>query len=1829
MQGYASRSGERQQLQQRSGNTPNQDGDCEEESGAPENRTDYSDAQRYRDTIKPACSYRLAEEPARLNFHIPRRNKEKRALFQHLSSESREFTEILNILTSSYKDPASQGNFVYTKPRLIHNELLEKEFIEKRKELKQDGRPEKELAESFCFLLCDVNKVPLLCEKGLSVNSSWLNTLGNSSKGVYLCQFSDLLQISPHEPGSTGEIIIFKVIKGKAKSTYDNVSKCLDPTPKFDSHFSKNANRATSLQSYKAFEYTQQYFYEYVDFELVSRPRHVCPFAVVSFQFKSKEAATVCPKPLSVQRSNSLSAGTERHNYTVWNGLFVNGGKEVYQACLRSISKPFLPFKLPDRIEIGKVMRLEQVKEVIPLAMLTWGLYSSSSEVFNCGMHCSLFEVVEKSKSAEGLAELFQKLEEKELVLVNAVNDRGFLFLLSSGQMSNQYERRAVWKNSRLLALFVYQHTRDVSKSSRPSTYRMPLTPVPLEPVMPHLNTFIPALHYSLSKIRVIVPSNPSAAVQQQAYEYLTSIRESKPVQPVRLSYDQKLDYKEEVFPGPRQRFNWESYMRPYTYFPRLFTIPVEKATSMVESLCSVPDSGSAPETEDCMKDQSDPERLMELLNLIQMNKNLEETVLIERRLEEVASGAHGLKRKLEEEVQEVNSKCLKRANGQADELKAEELKSCPSLTDVLNSIGLQDTDLRKDRTQDALKVVQLLDELSKTALNTDQAQAVLVSKMQETLNKSLSEASVNNFDSTEALMSGEDPEKTLHESMAQLGLPTNCDTDLRQQFVDDDGGGDGGGQEIRGKNYLEEETTGSLSSLEAFSPCSDSNGHQRGLVVPGERSIPWVLIPITGLKTERYSYRRDASIDDPRFLQSPTVLTRNVAEKIDDAPPDLPDSSNMEADPKPQPETQPEPDSEVECVEDQVISLIEREEPKGSECPELTESGKKDRMLFKCVDSIVDEQISGFSAKVEELLREERVSYEHYSSPTANKNPAQTPMVPFSEYVSHFNTPLPVHSYIDSFRDSVSAFIDPRRNSWGSVSSSAFSNVSAPHQSSSTANPSPTSSTPSIVPRSGSTLMEQQQQQQPEKLGLVNQPAVEVMQRVHDQRQHEQSSVIKDGREGRVPHQTHRDQALNKSTTSLAAEVRPQSTDGRASHESPTVEAAPDAISSVISQLQPDVFDNLVKIMRDMQKNTVHFHIHCVDEKSDVCWEIKEYLTRLGNPECDPQTFVMKKESQDKLLIVIQNIDIASSVHTIPALVSLKKLPSVSFAGVDSLDDIKNHTYNELFVSGGFIVSDEFVLNPDFISLDRLQALLQYLEELNTPESPWRWRVHCKTHKKVKELSRSKSEALDVLNLLTTYHKKQIVEFLSYHECDSPLHQAPDLNCLVKLQAQHIQQRHVIFLTERQFEMFPQYSSSGIVIANIDDILYSMASLIGESCDKAPSSDLQFCPSPSLREDNEGPSSDIHVSRRTSAPEHTTDDGTDQDSDLTTDLDLSLSNSQVGDKPNMVTLPSPTSGVPKELDFDALKAAISHFRVARMQASASNSGQSSPSPFINSAHQVFISESDEKSSVPQCSADEDDLSSTSTPSLLSSKDAVSQIQEDFMLEASSSEAQTQAEAVSSMSHVQDEACPADHSPVEPAASRTNCADPDTTTDILSNTQSIWSDPSKTVQSEMPASSRSSERESHEKNGTNVDTTKNLSSSSTRSIENLVTVRKNNYRGQPGLLPVPRNLTYGVGNPLVSMDGLLLQRSSLWAAAAAQRSVTNSIGMVPQSGVRGLLPSSNINMAWNSLTQGTASNVLGMQQLGQVQRTQYIQGYAWHGNQGNAYPPRRGGYGSW
>ncbi|XP_016524392.1 protein TASOR-like [Poecilia formosa] len=123
----------------------------------------------------------MPSEPKK--FHIPRKTKEKKALFQFVSTESREYEDMKTILTSGYIDSNSSGCFTYSNPRLVHSELLEKEFAEKRREMKADGRTDKELEESYCFLMTNSVKLPVLCEKGLTVGRSKNTVLGNPSKG--------------------------------------------------------------------------------------------------------------------------------------------------------------------------------------------------------------------------------------------------------------------------------------------------------------------------------------------------------------------------------------------------------------------------------------------------------------------------------------------------------------------------------------------------------------------------------------------------------------------------------------------------------------------------------------------------------------------------------------------------------------------------------------------------------------------------------------------------------------------------------------------------------------------------------------------------------------------------------------------------------------------------------------------------------------------------------------------------------------------------------------------------------------------------------------------------------------------------------------------------------------------------------------------------------------------------------------------------------------------------------------------------------------------------------------------------------------------------------------------------------------------------------------------------------------------------------------------------------------------------------------------------------------------------------------------------------------
>lgn len=174
---------------------------------------------------------------------------------------------------------------------------------------------------------------------------------------------------------------------------------------------------------------------------------------------------------------------------------------------------------------------------------------------------------------------------------------------------------------------------------------------------MPHLDSFIPAFHYALCKVRCNPPANLGAGVEQQAQDYLSSVHEGKLIQHIRLDYDHKLDEREKLFPAPRQKYNWENYVRSYFFNPHLFAVPVDNAKIMVEKFSCVPESSTDMETTDDVELHTEQEKL-KLLKLIKMKKNGAKQKGIET--EVGASEAHDLKRKLQEESNEVSPKSLK-----------------------------------------------------------------------------------------------------------------------------------------------------------------------------------------------------------------------------------------------------------------------------------------------------------------------------------------------------------------------------------------------------------------------------------------------------------------------------------------------------------------------------------------------------------------------------------------------------------------------------------------------------------------------------------------------------------------------------------------------------------------------------------------------------------------------------------------------------------------------------------------------------------------------------------------------------------------------------------------------------------------------------------------------------------------------------------------------------------------------------------------------------------------------------------------------------------------
>ncbi|XP_041859905.1 protein TASOR isoform X2 [Melanotaenia boesemani] len=1338
----------------------------------------------------PSPAQRTSEELPRRNFQIPRKTRERKGLYQFLPPDSREFEDLVKIISSFYLDSSSRGTFSYCKARLIHNELLEKEFIEKRREMKQEGRSEQELAESYCFLFPDKSKLQWICEKGLSVGHCRITTLGNPSMGVYLSKYSDLLQINPFEVGSFGDMIIFKVMRGRIKPIHENMPKnAIEPSPKFDCHMSKSANRVTSLLSYRAFELTQQYFFEFAFDEIKARPRHVCPYAVVSFQYKGKEAATT---PMAAHRLNTISPEGSRGKscYTVWSGPLVNKDQELFPISLRSFSRPYLPFRLPEKLEMNQGMQLEQVKRKIPSVLFSWDTYSISREVMKCGMSCSLFEVVDgKGKATSGsLAALISKLERDRMVLVKSLFDRGFLFLLSSAQMVESKERRGRIEK-KLQALFIFQESRMVVKYLSRLLEPEPLTVEPQPAMLSSVETFIPALHYSLFKLRPNPGKDLSSGVERLATDYLTRM-DSGTVRPFILpDYKYNMDERTTPLPVPRPKFNMDAVLRSYTHNPANYILPVGKAKDIIERIRNpvpVPATTPAPGP-------------VEYSPVSEWGGSDRGSDRAERPPERLSQ-----ERPAQEKPPPDSSKRrpgVAHSNGAQLQPKSQVEPQPPP-----QKVRLSQNEYDKDKMKQLLKLIQL----HKKALVKDPEKdrgedgAWDPNSLKRKFEGD-ERGGMNKHQCTDHLSNGE-PSKVVQADdigdeigqndsltavMESMGI---YDTDLRARSNTN-------ASAVNETQRLLKILLATLNKAVAQGSMSVQTNH--GEPSSGSGMVESVLPDALFWKQNEPALQTNYTEEDMDCSPGSPVSMGSPLEQMH--PTDIPtgDILTNEDKAQPFPEPKPEPKPEQEAVQtaesDPEPKTPAVSEVKKASAPILTTVEEVPFRPSISLDTILNQEIHSLTSEIKKLMQTRHICYTSQLPPRLPPRNCWQPNSSFSDFVVLYVSPVPVQGHVDALCEKMDKLIP---------APPAPSEVPSPPPPVTTSN----LTTPPPVP-------------------------VQMSKTKTESSFSKGTAMCQSGKTG-----------SNKETSSAKAKTEASSAEltgdiyspSHVTPDSPELNSqnpgcAPGSGSnllagSLIGQLKPEVFSSLVEIFKDVTKNTVKFYIYSGDEgeESTVCKEIKGYLKSLGNSECSPQTFLDNSGNLDKLLIIIRNEDIAAHVHKIPALVSLKKLPSVSFAGVDTLDDVKNHTYNELFVSGGFIVSDEFVLNPDLITQDRLQGLLKFLEEQSTPEHPWQWKVHCKSQKKLKELGRLNTNAMGLLNLLTAYQKKHLVEFLPYHDCDTQSRQAPDLECLIKLQAQHTQQRHLIFLTERPFEMFLQYSRNGIVIASIDDVMSGFHSLIG-----------------------------------------------------------------------------------------------------------------------------------------------------------------------------------------------------------------------------------------------------------------------------------------------------------------------------------------------------------------------------------------------------------------
>ncbi|XP_050792724.1 protein TASOR 2 isoform X1 [Gopherus flavomarginatus] len=498
----------------------------------------------------------------------------------------------VSVLHNSYLDSTSRNGFQYSCVTLVENDAFLKEYKTFSQEKEASGYTKEELDETYAFLLFDSEReAKAVCQSGLRINTRSLTTLGDPAKGAYVSKYSDYLHPRPWYHGKSGCIVIFKLIKGKVKFVPENyTANYTNPTPGYDCHISVNINNISLETShFRAFELSQYYVYEFSSDSVVERPRQLCPYVIIAFQYTE-------PKIMSTLNHKSIIELENKVYCCPWRGQLSIQGHILCDIALRSPYSAVIPAQLPDKLEIKYIIDVSDLKKKLPEAAFGKSNYTKN-EVCYQDIYFSLYEVEISNKDQHKMDPLLENLKEKELAIIKYLQDQGFLILLTSSVLTGDKDFD-LDKPISLQALFLFPSSRSVRLTVKKQELNCENE---LNEISLKVTSILPGLRYAIQEATKCPPEagiHSSILVKRYFQKFAkldkNSLAASGRNDNLPLSCALSLNKTESVSPSEKCQKESFSQLQSYISDPSSYSLEMSVALDCLvgngQSLCGVSD---------------------------------------------------------------------------------------------------------------------------------------------------------------------------------------------------------------------------------------------------------------------------------------------------------------------------------------------------------------------------------------------------------------------------------------------------------------------------------------------------------------------------------------------------------------------------------------------------------------------------------------------------------------------------------------------------------------------------------------------------------------------------------------------------------------------------------------------------------------------------------------------------------------------------------------------------------------------------------------------------------------------------------------------------------------------------------------------------------------------------------------------------------------------------------------------------------------------------------------------------------------------------------------